>query len=80
MSANESPESAAQAAKHTPGATRTIRNVAANWGGFAFSILVTFFLSPFVVRHLGNGSYGVWTLIGSLTGYLGLLDMGVRGP
>lgn len=79
MSEKESQESAGQSQKHSPGATRTIRNVAANWGGFAFSILVTFFLSPFVVRHLGNGSYGVWTLIGSLTGYLGLLDMGVRG-
>ena len=79
MSANKSQESLEQAEKHSAGATRTIRNVAANWGGFAFSILVTFFLSPFVVRHLGNGSYGLWTLIGSLTGYLGLLDMGVRG-
>src|SRR5260370_29592777 len=79
MSEKESQESTGHAEKHSPGATRTIRNVAANWGGFAFSILVTFFLSPFVVRHLGNGAYGVWTLIGSLTGYLGLLDMGVRG-
>jgi len=79
MNTNKSVGSPASAAKHSPTASRTIRNVIANWGGFAFSILVTFFLSPFVVRHLGNGAYGVWVLIGSLTGYLGLLDMGVRG-
>jgi O-antigen/teichoic acid export membrane protein len=40
--------------------------------------LVSFFLSPFVVRHLGNSAYGFWVLIGSLTGYLGLFDLGVR--
>jgi len=40
---------------------------------------VSFFLSPYVVHHLGNNGYGVWTLILSLTGYLGLLDLGVRG-
>src|SRR5262249_54703595 len=37
------------------------------------------FLSPFVVHRLGNSAYGVWTLMVSLTGYLGLLDFGVRG-
>jgi O-antigen/teichoic acid export membrane protein len=72
-------ESAAQAEKRPPVAHRTLRNVVANWGGFAFAILLSFFLSPFVVRHLGNGAYGVWVLIVSMTGYLGLLDMGVRG-
>jgi len=40
---------------------------------------INFFLSPYVVRRLGNTGYGVWTLILSLTGYLGLLDLGVRG-
>lgn len=32
-----------------------------------------------MVRHLGDSAYGVWVLVGSLTGYLGLLDLGVRG-
>src|SRR5438270_2624790 len=40
---------------------------------------INFFLSPYVVAHLGNTAYGVWTVILSLTGYLGLLDLGVRG-
>ena len=58
---------------------RVIRNVASNWGAYVLAISVNFFLSPYVVRHLGNTGYGVWTLILSLTGYLGLLDLGVRG-
>lgn len=56
-----------------------IRNILANWGGFLFAAGVNFFLSPFVVSNLGNVSYGIWTLLGSLVGYLGLLDLGVRG-
>jgi O-antigen/teichoic acid export membrane protein len=52
--------------------------VLANWGGFVCSAIVSFFLSPFVVHRLGNSAYGVWVLIGSLTGYLGLLNLGVR--
>ena len=61
------------------GISRVSANVLSNWGSFAFSAVVSFFLSPFIVRHLGASSYGVWTLVVSLTGYLGLLDMGVRG-
>jgi len=55
------------------------RNVLSNWIGFLVSACIAFLISPFVVRHLGNSAYGVWVLIGSLTGYLGLLDLGVRG-
>jgi len=40
---------------------------------------VNFVLSPFVVHSLGDTSYGIWVLLGSLVGYLGLLDLGVRG-
>jgi O-antigen/teichoic acid export membrane protein len=53
--------------------------VFANWGGFVLSAVVNFFLAPFVVRHLGNTLYGVSVLFLALTGYLGMLDLGVRG-
>ena len=58
---------------------RTLRNVISNWGTYLFTLVVNFFLAPYVVHHLGDSVYGVWTLIVSLTGYLGLLDFGVRG-
>ena len=58
---------------------RAVRNVLSNWGAYIFSFTVSFFLAPFVVRHLGQTGYGIWTLLSSLTGYLGLLDLGVRG-
>ena len=56
-----------------------IRNVSSNWVGFGVSIAVAFFLSPFVVHQLGDLRYGIWTLIASVTGYYGLMDLGIYG-
>ena len=55
------------------------RNLFSNWLGYGAMLAVAFFMSPFVVHSLGNARYGVWTLLMSLTGYLGLVDVGVRG-
>jgi len=54
------------------------RNAVANWIAFLFTAIVGFFLSPFVVEHLGATRYGVWSLLAGLVGYLGLLDLGIR--
>ncbi len=54
------------------------KNVFYSWAYFALSILISFFLMPFLVGHLGDSSYGVWTLILSLTGYMGIFDLGIR--
>jgi O-antigen/teichoic acid export membrane protein len=35
-------------------------------------------MAPFVVHRLGATGYGVWTLVVSLTGYFGMLDLGLR--
>ncbi len=55
------------------------RNVLSNWGSYVFGAVVGFFLSPLIVHSLGDVAYGIWVLLGSLVGYLGLLDLGVRG-
>jgi O-antigen/teichoic acid export membrane protein len=57
---------------------RPVRNILSNWGGFLFSAAVSFFLGPYILGKLGTTSYGMWALIGSLVGYFGLLDLGVR--
>ncbi len=51
-------------------------NTLANVSGYGAKLVVTFFLSPFVVHSLGDAMYGVWVLLISLTGYMGLLDLG----
>jgi len=55
-----------------------VRNLAANWIGHGASMVVLFFLSPFVIHTLGNVQYGIWSLLSVLTGYMGMLDLGVR--
>jgi O-antigen/teichoic acid export membrane protein len=54
------------------------RNIFANWFGYGANLLVLFFMSPFVVHTLGDVDYGVWSLMVSLTGYLGLAELGTR--
>src|ERR1700752_925713 len=58
--------------------TRSLMNVMSSWGGLAVNIAVGFFLSPFILHHLGDDAFGVWVLIFSLTGYYGIFDFGIR--
>jgi len=54
-------------------------NVVANWVAFGFTASIAFAMSPFVLHSLGDTSYGIWVLLTTMVGYLGLLDLGVRG-
>lgn len=54
-----------------------IRGLSANWVGYGANLAVMFFLTPFIIHSLGNVRYGVWCLLVSITGYAGLLEMGV---
>ena len=57
---------------------RALKNVTSSWAGLAMNIAVGFFLSPFILHHLGEDAFGVWVLIFSLTGYYGIFDFGIR--
>lgn len=58
--------------------SRLFRNIASSWFGLLVNIVVSFFLAPFVVHGLGNTYYGIWAITLQFTGYLYLLDFGVR--
>ena len=60
-------------------AVKLLRNIAANWLGFAVNAAVTLLLTPFVLHTLGEARYGVWVISSSIVGYYGLLDLGFRG-
>jgi O-antigen/teichoic acid export membrane protein len=53
-------------------------NVTMNWIAMVVGMIVPFFLTPIVIRHLGTVAYGVWILAVSTVAYLGLLDLGLR--
>jgi O-antigen/teichoic acid export membrane protein len=59
-----------------PSASRT---AVANAIGYAVAIAISFVQAPFLIHHLGDERYGIWTLIGLVSGYYGLLDLGTRG-
>jgi O-antigen/teichoic acid export membrane protein len=58
-------------------ASTLARNTTWNYLGFAANVVVNLLLFPFVVAKVGDDVAGVWLLIGSLTGYMGLLELGI---
>jgi O-antigen/teichoic acid export membrane protein len=54
------------------------KNVSATWLGLLVHVAVGFFLSPFILHKLGNNAFSLWVLVFSLTGYYGVLDLGIR--
>jgi O-antigen/teichoic acid export membrane protein len=76
---NQAAGSAQQVARPGGLRSRTIRNAIAGWAGFAVDGVSAFLLTPYLLHHLGDESYGVWLLIGAFAGYLGFLDFGLRG-
>ena len=55
------------------------RNMAWSTAGLAVETLVGFLIMPFLILRLGEATYGIWIILGALTSYFGLLDIGVRG-
>lgn len=40
-------------------------------------LIITFFIFPFIVRHTGQELYGVYLIVMTVTGYFGILDLGL---
>src|SRR5579862_7279776 len=55
-----------------------IKNVGSSWFSLGVNVIVGIFLSPFILHRLGDGAFGIWVLIFSLTGYYGVFDLGIR--
>ena len=62
---------------HTHHAGVVVRGSTFRVLGYAVSILVSFFLMPFLVHSLGDRIYGFWALAGAILGYYGILDLGI---
>lgn len=41
------------------------------------SVLIAFFMMPFLVHSLGDEQYGLWVVVGSLVGFYGFFDLGL---
>ena len=49
-----------------------------NWAGTICVFILAFVATPVIVHSFGNERYGIWSIAMSLTGYYGMLDMGIR--
>jgi O-antigen/teichoic acid export membrane protein len=60
--------------------TRTIRFLGGVWLGYLYQALVMlagFWLTPFLLHHLGQNDYGLWLVALQILSYLMLADFGV---
>src|SRR5260370_8415448 len=58
--------------------SHVLRAVATSWLAVLANAVVGFLLTPYVLHHIGDVEFGLYTLVTSLTGYYGLFDLGVR--
>ncbi|MCK5161473.1 MAG: oligosaccharide flippase family protein [Candidatus Aureabacteria bacterium] len=56
---------------------KIIRNTIFNIIGRGWGILIALFLTPYIISHIGVERYGMWAIIGAVTGYFGLFDFGI---
>lgn len=56
---------------------RYLLSAVTNWLAFAATLLVAFFLSPYLIHKLGDGQYGVWVFVESILAYFTLFDLGI---
>ena len=61
-----------------PLSKKIARNALANGTGFAVEAIIAFCMLPYIIHRIGESAYGIWALIISLTGYMGLLNLGLR--
>ncbi len=48
-----------------------------NLSSMAWSMAALFFLTPFLVRHIGENGYGFYILLTTVSGFLGLMNLGL---
>jgi O-antigen/teichoic acid export membrane protein len=59
-------------------ARNLLRNALSNWTGYAVHMAVALLLTPYILHAIGAERYSVWVLVIGVTGYYGLLDLGLR--
>ena len=55
------------------------RNVVLIYGVYAATLVSGLVVTPIILGALGTEQFGIWALIGSILGFIGLLDFGI-GP
>src|SRR5690606_26826794 len=51
-------------------------NVLASWVCHLMTMVIGFFLMPYIIHTIGDGAYGAWIFLNAIAGYTGLLYLG----
>ena len=54
-----------------------IKNVLSNWTFLFLNFVIFFFLSPYMIAVLGTARVGIWAMLGSISGYFGIIAFGI---
>ena len=65
------------AATHNDSKFSLIRNVLTGYLGTAVTTLTGFFVTPLLLRYLGDRQFGLWTLLLTIMAYVGLIELGM---
>ena len=57
---------------------KIVKNAFANGVGFSVEAIIAFCMLPFILNRIGESAYGIWALTISVTGYMGILNLGLR--
>lgn len=55
-----------------------LKNSATNTMVPVLKLCITFVMSPVIIKALGNYDYGIWEIVFSIVGYMGILDLGLQ--
>jgi O-antigen/teichoic acid export membrane protein len=58
--------------------SRLAMNSISNVSKYVVSVLLTFVLTPLLLRVLGDSTFGFWVVLGSFLGYAAVLEMGIQ--
>ncbi|MDD5530289.1 MAG: oligosaccharide flippase family protein [bacterium] len=59
---------------------KLVKNTAFNTVGYFWSLIVSFFLTPYVIINIGVANFGIWAIIGAVISYFSLADIAVHQP
>ncbi len=65
---------------HIPNSSITkkiVKNTVYNLGGKIWFLAVGILITPYIISRIGVDRFGVWAIVGIITGYFGLLDFGI---
>ncbi len=55
-----------------------LQNSVSNFSVFIVKLSTALVMTPVIIKALGNYDYGLWEVVITITGYMGMLDMGIR--